>query len=81
MKQTIIIKDSKTMINICSDYLIVKSQSTETVIGYIHIKEIYLNKLIDISIAHAIKLSSYFDVYFIDRYGKILAKVDNYEEV
>jgi len=81
MKQTIIIKDSKTTINVFTDYLVVKSQTSETIIGYIHIKEIYLNKLIDISIANSIKLSSYFDVYFIDRYGKILAKVDNYETI
>ncbi|MEA3522726.1 MAG: hypothetical protein U9R50_07105 [Campylobacterota bacterium] len=81
MKQIVIVKDSKTDLSIFSEYLVVKTQTQESVIAYRYIKEIYINKLINISIAKSIKLATIFDVYFIDQHGKVLAKVINYEKI
>ncbi len=81
MKQIVVVKGSKTQVNIFSDYLCIKKNGAETIIAYRHIKELYLNKLIDISIADSIRLSKIFDTYFTDQYGNILAKVQLYEKV
>ncbi|MEA3227611.1 MAG: hypothetical protein U9P38_00910 [Campylobacterota bacterium] len=81
MKKTIIIKNSSTKIDISSQYLVIKTVSQENIIGYRHIKELFINKLIDISMANCLKLAKKFDLYFINQHGKILAKVLSYEKV
>ena len=75
MKQILIINNSKTSIEVGSNYLIFKTDTQETVIGYRYIKELHLNKLINISVSNCLKLANCFDLFFIDRYGNILAKV------
>jgi len=77
MKQIVVIKNSQTKVFVCKNYLIVRTKDAENILGFRYIEKLYLNKLIDISISNVIKLSHIFDVYFIDQYGKILAKVQN----
>lgn len=81
MKKTIIVKNSSTKIDVLSEYLIIKTKSQEDIVGYRHIKEVYFNKLIDISLTNCIKLATKFDVYFINQHGKVLAKVLSYEKI
>lgn len=81
MKKTIIIKNSSTKIDVLSQYLVVKTVSQEDIVGYRYIKELYINKLIDISMENCLKLATKFDLYFINQHGKILAKVLSYEKV
>ncbi len=82
MKQIVVIKDSKTLLHIDQEYMSIKKPScSDNVIAYRHIKRIYINKLIDISINECLKLAKYFDVYFINNNGYILAKMQLDEEI
>ncbi|MEA1892884.1 MAG: hypothetical protein U9N33_09250 [Campylobacterota bacterium] len=81
MKKTVIVKNSSTKIDVLSQHLVVKTASQEDVIGYRYIKELYINKLIDISMVNCLKLATKFDIYFINQHGKILGKVLSYEKV
>ncbi len=81
MKQTLVISDSKTKLRIHSTYLVAKSANKDTIIAYRYIKELYLNKLIDISMADSIYLAKIFKIYFIDQHGYILAQVALSEKV
>ncbi len=81
MKQIVVFKNSKTIVTIFSEYLIVKINNVENIIAYKYILELYINKNINISISNCIKLASLFDVWFINHHGKILAKVELDEKI
>jgi len=81
MKKILIIKDASTVIHLFTEYLVVKTESQEDIIGYRYIKEIYINKLLDISLKEYLKLATKFDVYFINQHGQVLGKVISYENV
>ena len=76
MKQIVIIKESSTTLIIEKEYLIIKkANSSDNVIAYRHIKKLYINKLIDISISKYLELATNFELYFINQYGHILGKI------
>ena len=80
MKQIVIIKDSKTLLHIEKEYLVIKkAQCSDNIIAYRYIKRLYINKLIDISINECLKLASHFKLFFINQHGQILAEVRNEE--
>jgi len=76
MKQTLMLKNPKTKLKIYKQYLVIQNPSGESIIGYRYIKALYLHKDISISISQCIKLASKVDVYFIDPYGYIIAKME-----
>ena len=81
MKKIIVIKNSSTTVHVFSQYLIIKTAFQENIVGYRYIKELYVNKLIDISLSNYLKLATHFDIYFINQHGKVLGKVLSYEKI
>jgi len=82
MKQIIVIKASSTILNIEKEYLIIKkSTCSDNVIAYRHIKRLYINKLVNISISECLKLASLFELYFINQHGNILGRIQIDEEI
>jgi len=72
LKQRIVIKNSSTKLQVFDTYLIVDN-GVECVIAYKHIEALYINKRVKIGIAECLKLMESFPLFFIDRYGNILA--------
>ena len=82
MKQIIVIKESTTTLHVDKEYLIIKKhECSDSVIAYRHIKRLYINKLIDITISECLLLAELFDLYFINQYGKILGRIIIDEEI
>ncbi len=81
MKKIVIIKNSRTQLKLEKDYFIISSSTYDSVVSYRHIKSLYINKLIPITIAEGIKLAKMFDLYFTDQHGNILGKMQIYEKV
>lgn len=75
MKKTLLIKDSSTTIKVYSSYMIIASSSDSFVVAFRHIKELYINKTILLMPSQLIKMASFFNVYFIDHHGYILATI------
>lgn len=75
MKTTLIIKDPSSKIKIYSDHMIVTSNTNSSVIGFRHIKELYINKTIVITPSEMLKMASFFELFFIDHHGYILATI------
>lgn len=75
MKTTLIIKDSSTKIKIHKDYMIITTNIESSVIGFRHIKEMYINKTILITPSEMLRLASFFDLFFIDHHGYMLASI------
>lgn len=82
MKQIIVIKESTTTLHVDKEYLIIKKHEySDSVIAYRHIKRLYINKLIDITISECLLLAELFDLYFINQHGKILGRIIIDEEI
>jgi hypothetical protein len=81
MKQIVILKDSKTTIKIYQDYMVITKDNTEGVVAFRYIKELYINKNIELSIKECVDLSKIFKIFLIDRYGNVLVEVKSYEKV
>jgi len=82
MKQIVVIKASSTILTIEKEYLVIKkSTCSDNVIAYRHIKRLYMNKLINISISECLKLASLFELYFINQHGNILGSIKVDDEI
>jgi len=81
MKRILIIKDSKAKIIVNNDYLVVKSIYEDKIVAFRYISALYINKLADLSISDVINLSKYFDVFFINQHGNILASLKLEEDI
>jgi len=82
MKQIVVIKESSTLLQIEKEYLIIKKPAcSDNVIAYRHIKKLYINKLIKISIAECLQLASFFELYFINQHGNILGRIERDEKI
>jgi len=76
MKLPLILKNSKTSIEIHKEYLVAKTDIGENIIAYRHIDKIYINKHIQLNPYELLHLCLFMEVWLIDRYGNILAKVE-----
>ena len=82
MKQIVVIKESITTLVVEKEYLIIKKpQYADNVIAYRHIRKLYINKLINITISECLQLAIKFELYFINQHGKILGRMKIDEEV
>lgn len=73
MKQIVVIKESSTKLLVDKKYLIIKKVNcSDNVIAYRHIKRLYINKLINITISECLQLASMFELHFINQHGQIL---------
>jgi hypothetical protein len=75
MKKTLILKNPTTRVKVYQKHMVIASDIENTVIGYIHIETLYINKTIPLSSVELLKLASFFKVYFIDHNGYILASI------
>lgn len=75
MKKTVIIKEPSTTIKVYADYMVATSLHDNSIIAFRHIKELYINKTILLTPSELIKMASFFDLFFIDRHGYILATI------
>lgn len=75
MKKTLILSNSANKLKIYPNYMVVSSCQETTIIGYIHIQTLYINKAIPILPSELLRLATFFDVYFIDHHGYILGSI------
>jgi len=73
MKKTVLIKDASAKIRFYKSYMAVNSLEQNYVIGYRHIRELYLNKCILITPRECIMVSKQCKLYFVDQHGYIVA--------
>lgn len=79
MKRSVIVKDAEVEVSVGSDYLSLKSFEEDRVIGFRHIKAIYLNKALALDIGECYKMMQKVPLFIIDEHGYILARLQ--EEV
>jgi len=75
MNRIFILKNPSTKIKIYSEYMVVTSPTHNDVIAFRYVNELYINKTIQITPSHLIKLASLFKVYLIDHHGYVLASI------
>jgi len=80
MKQTLIIKDRSTSLEIHKEYMVLNFCDNETVVSFRHIDKLYINKHIDIKSFELVYLASILKLFIIDRFGNILAEVKYYAQ-
>lgn len=75
MKRSIIVKDSEVRIRVEQDYLSLESFEGDQVIGFRHIKAVYLNKALALDIGECYKIMQRVPLFIIDEHGYILARL------
>lgn len=75
MKRSVIVKDPKAHVFFRGTAIEVKSMFGDTIIGFHHITQVYLHQNIDLPIKQAIQIARKVPLFFIDKRGKIIAKV------
>lgn len=75
MKRSIIIKDSKVEVRVEQEYLFLQSFEVDQVIGFRHIKAVYLNKALALDIGECYKIMQRVPLFLIDEHGYILARL------
>ena len=75
MKRSVIVKDANVTIMVGSDYLSLKSLEEDQVIGFRHIKAVYLNKALSLDIGECYKIMQKVPLFLIDEHGYILAQL------
>jgi hypothetical protein len=80
VSRLLILKDPATTIAHHGDYMEVKTPHHSYVVAYRHIKTIYINKAINLSIAECYAISTRVPLYLIDKHGYLLAKVEKVDD-
>ena len=80
MKQTLIIKDRSTSLEIHKEYMVLNFCDNETVVSFRYIDKLYINKHIDIKSYELVYLASILKLFIIDRFGNILVEVKYYAQ-
>ncbi len=75
MRRSIIVKDSEVKVRVESDYLSLESFEGEQIVGFRHIKAVYLNKALSLDIGECYKIVQRVPLYIIDEHGYILARM------
>jgi len=75
MRRSIIVKDSDVKVRVESDFLSLESLEGDQVIGFRHIKAVYLNKALALDIGECYKIMQRVPLYLIDEHGYILARM------
>ena len=73
--KTIIIKDSKVEVRVEQEYLSLESFEGDQIIGFRHIKAVYLNKALALDIGECYKIMQRVPLFLIDEHGYILAEL------
>ncbi len=75
MSRSLIVKDAKAKVRYLGTAIEVKSLYGDTVVGFRHIRYVYLHQDIDITIKTAIRIARKVPLFLIDKRGKIIARV------
>ena len=75
MKRSVIVKDSNVKVTVEQEYLLLNSFEEEQVVGFRHIKAVYLNKALALDIGECYKIMQRVPLYIIDEHGYILARM------
>jgi len=75
MKRSIIVKDSDVEVRVEGDYLALDSFEGDQIIGFRHIKAVYLNKALGLDIGECYKIMQRVPLFLIDEHGYILAEL------
>lgn len=75
MKRSLIVKSSKVELRVEQEYLSLESFEGEQIVGFRHIKAVYLNKAIALDIGECYKIMQRVPLYIIDEHGYILAEL------
>jgi len=75
MRRSIIVKDSDVTVKVESDYLSLESFEGDQIVGFRHIKAVYLNKALALDIGECYKIMQRVPLYIIDEHGYILARM------
>jgi len=75
MKKIVILKESKIKIAVYNDYMVVTRNGIDNVVALRYIKELYLNKTIELSLSACVKLAKQFPLFLTDHNGYVIAEV------
>jgi hypothetical protein len=75
MRKNIIVKDSDVKVRVEQEYLSLESAEGDQVVGFRHIKAVYLNKALALDIGECYKIMQRVPLYIIDEHGYILARM------
>jgi len=75
MRRSVIVKDSNVKVTVEQEYLLLNSFEEEQVVGFRHIKAVYLNKALALDIGECYKIMQRVPLYIIDEHGYILARM------
>jgi len=75
VKRSVIVKDSEVKVSVEQNYLLLKSFEADQVIGFRHIKAVYLNKALALDIGECYKIMQRVPLFLIDEHGYILARL------
>ena len=73
--KNIIIKDSRVEVRVEQEYLSLESFEGDQIIGFRHIKAVYLNKALALDIGECYKIMQRVPLFLIDEHGYILAEL------
>jgi len=73
--KNIIIKDSRVEVRVEQEYLSLESFEGDQIIGFRHIKAVYLNKALGLDIGECYKIMQRVPLFLIDEHGYILAEL------
>jgi len=75
MRRSVIVRDSNVKVTVEQEYLLLNSFEEEQVVGFRHIKAVYLNKALALDIGECYKIMQRVPLYIIDEHGYILARM------
>lgn len=78
MSHSVIVKDPKAIVRCLATAIEIKSFYGDTIVGFQHINCVYLHQDIDIKVKTAIRIARRVPLYFIDKRGKITAKISDW---
>lgn len=74
-RQILILKNPAIRIRVHPDYLLIREDGRDQVIGFVHIAAIYLNRANSLSLNAATRICRQVPLYLIDKNGTIIAEV------
>ncbi|NWF67286.1 MAG: hypothetical protein HXX81_07465 [Campylobacterales bacterium] len=73
------IKDGRSKVVVDERYIDVCSENGEFLIGFVNIKELYINKEIDLNISDLFRLAKYVKVFLIDGNGNLIGRFKRFK--
>ena len=75
MSYTLIIKEPNAQVIAYSNHIKVKTKNSLKIFAYRHLRSIFINQMVDISLISCKKISQKIDLYVIDTKGYIILEI------